>query len=226
MENATLAYATPKRMIVATLWLLLFLPSILLDRETKPFAAFFSSNDVLPVVVICTESGEQIHVLNSTSNTLVEEESAAVAMPPLPCGASGTQVGGTVWQDVDYDGVLDAPKEVTFDQPITVTVYDCDGTVLGTTTSSVVDGTWTLDVSSAAACDGGACSDVRVEYTGIPSWAQPTAFGENSGTSVQFVSPGDCADFGVFNPNDFCQTQNHKTYLIPYKIIKLLLLIN
>ncbi|GEM_PF-2195457 len=48
----------------------------------------------------------------------------------------------------------------------------------------------------------------RVEFT-FPdslSWASPTFYGGDNGTTVQFLQPGNCANLGVASPGSYCQS--------------------
>ena len=119
---------------------------------------------------------------------------------PVDVAAVGTTNGvvtGLVFRDANVDGTI-SPGEVGAGG-ITVEAFDSDGDAVGTTTSAA-DGTYTLTVTNAAS------TDVRVEFSGLPSFLRSGPIGPDSGSSVQFAVLGDTGvDFGVANPANFCQ---------------------
>ncbi len=129
---------------------------------------------------------------------------APVACPPLSC-TSGTDMGGTVFNDYDTDGVKDS-GETTGLAGVTVTAIACDGTIYTTTTDAL--GKYILSVPAAK-------YPVRVEFSGIPSlYGQGTVNGTDGRTTTQFVAAADCSvDLGVVDPNDYCQ--NNPNIYIP-----------
>ena len=137
----------------------------------------------------------------SSSKEEASSFSSSMMMPGC-AGLAPTEVGGQVWEDWNYNGVMDETPIVGVPD-VTVTVYGCDGTVLGTLMTDA-NGEWSLDVSGAATCNGS--NDVRVEYSGLPSWAKFSAVGVNNGSSVQFVAPGNCARLAVGDPDFYYQS--------------------
>ncbi|MEY3239085.1 MAG: hypothetical protein RIR11_523 [Bacteroidota bacterium] len=116
-----------------------------------------------------------------------------------PCQTGNT--GGVVWQDYDNDGVQDAsePQGVG---GVTVRAYDCNGNLIGTTTTDVL-GQFTFGVLSPAPTTG---APVRIEFSGLPSPYVPTSNGTDGRTDVQFITAPECnVDYGVVAPADYCQ---------------------
>ncbi len=129
---------------------------------------------------------------------------------PATTGAGATGVTGKITGQVfrDYDG--NGTKAVT--EPgqvgIEVRAFDAAGAPVGAAATSAQDGTYTL------ATNVGPGAQVRVEFT-IPAAygylqngpAAVTVGGSvASQTSVQFTTVGQAANFGVWNPAEYCQT--------------------
>jgi hypothetical protein len=129
--------------------------------------------------------------------------------PPTVC-ASG-QTGGTVFNDYNADGIQQAGETVGL-LGVTVSAYDCNGNIVGTTTTDV-DGNYLF-----TSIPNGAYP-IRVEFSGLPAvYSQGTPNGSDGRTTVQFVSAADCdIDLGVLNPQDYCQA-NPKIVLPCYVV--------
>ena len=105
------------------------------------------------------------------------------------------ELGGVVFRDYNSDGIRDAFEPV--EDGITATVYDQAGAVIATGVTAF-DGTYVLPVP-----DG---TPVRVEFTGLPTFLEPSAAGTDSATSVQFLTNSATCDvnFAVQNVAEFC----------------------
>ena len=121
----------------------------------------------------------------------------------LSCSAGAGEIAGKVFDDLDYDGLNDAGETNGFEN-ITVTATDSLGNNFSATTDANGDYTITGLTSSRT---------YRVEFTNIPSWAEPTFFSGDNGTMVQFVQADTCANLGIAYPADYCQT--NPTMAIP-----------
>ncbi|MEM6397341.1 MAG: SdrD B-like domain-containing protein [Bacteroidota bacterium] len=121
--------------------------------------------------------------------------------PPMPCAGNPGDIGGVAFEDLDNDGVAD-PVE-TGQAGIEVMVYDCDGTLVGNTTTGI-NGEWTVTGLPDEPDD-----IYRIEFV-IPSslsFLQPSNAGSTNGTNTQFASPTDCeVNFGVIDPGEFCES--------------------
>ncbi|MCB0100048.1 MAG: hypothetical protein KDE46_30155, partial [Caldilineaceae bacterium] len=106
-------------------------------------------------------------------------------------------ITGSVFRDANSNGVKDGSEALlTGVAGIVVTAYDASGAAAGTTAVNAVTGQYALSATGAG--------PFRVEFTGIPSWLQPSVVGANSGTTVQFVAASATGvDIGVFNPADY-----------------------
>ncbi|MBD5784672.1 hypothetical protein IF650_00630 [Cellulosimicrobium terreum] len=145
--------------------------------------------------------------------------SLSLLTPPAALGAgdeTGT-VTGTVFQDLDSDGTYDPPPTGTDATGlprergvagITVTAYDADEDAVGTTVTGA-DGTYTLDI------DGARTTQLRVQYTGLPTGYEPSfsvleadaGADPVSASNVQLVDIGDTAvTFGVDVPGEYALT--------------------
>jgi len=122
---------------------------------------------------------------------------------PVPCNANSAAclgqaqcLGGYSFQDVNCNGIddpCDTPVE-----GIEVSVYDCDNTLMGTTFTDA-EGDWSL----CGLVDG---TKYRVEFNlteTMACWANPSHFGAENGTDVQFLAAPACADFSITDPLDY-----------------------
>ena len=159
----------------------------------------------LPFVV------ESDHLIVPTINP--EVPSAPLTPPNCGCAATcaGGQLGGQVWEDYNSDGVKQS-FENTGVGNITVTAYDCNGTVYGPVTTNAC-GYYTF---------GGAIATgnypVRLEFSNIPtSYNSSSTFnGSNSRTTVQKIPTFRCdANLGLTNPTEYCQV-NPKVVIPQY----------
>jgi SdrD B-like domain len=111
-------------------------------------------------------------------------------------------VTGKVFRDFDANGQQTATNPI---EPavkgVTVKAYKADGTLLDTKTTAS-DGTYTLVV--------GTSSQVRIEFSNLPSAYFGGPKGSGSGTTVQFVNGGGTANLGVNYPSDYCGTTDPK----------------
>ncbi|MBV7338121.1 hypothetical protein KFU94_59825 [Chloroflexi bacterium TSY] len=120
----------------------------------------------------------------------------------IACDAGTNDLGGTIWRDYDSDGALDAGESGFMS--VTITAYDNNGLV--TTAPVNSDGTYNFD----NIFDGRTGNDahIRLEFSGLPNWAQSGVQGINSGTTVQHHSAASCAaDLAVQNPAQYCTNQ-------------------
>lgn len=123
-----------------------------------------------------------------------ESTIAPKTVAPAPAPAAGT-VNGVVFRDYNDNGQRDVGEP-----PIS-----------GITVSAFVNATGaiataTTDANGHYALSTGAGTDLRIEFTGIPSYLVPTAFGTDSGTTIQFVNgPTNEVNLGLYNPADYCQ---------------------
>ena len=123
------------------------------------------------------------------------------AGPPAQTAACNpaTDVGGIVFRDYNADGVQDT-NEPGLDRkvaPVTVTAYGAANQLLGSATIQA-DGSYTI---SSPNWGRGA----RIEFSGLPTWLQPSAHSGSSSTLVQFVGGPNCnVKLAVNNPRDFC----------------------
>jgi uncharacterized repeat protein (TIGR01451 family)/LPXTG-motif cell wall-anchored protein len=117
-----------------------------------------------------------------------------------PAHAIDGDVTGTVFNDVNFNGVRDgASGNIAAEPPVGgvgVTATDAGGATVGTTETEP-DGTYLLNVSGAVS------SDVRVTFT-PPAGYDDGARGAASGSTVQFVKiPGGVANVGLTQVGQF-----------------------
>lgn len=124
---------------------------------------------------------------------------------------AATTITGTVFQDYNANGTQDTTTTVTNNgagtigtaidpgiSGVTVTAYDATGAAVGTATT-IANGTYSLGASGSG--------PYRVEFTNLPTGYQPSQYGSNSGTTVQFVASGATTNIslGINRPGDYCQ---------------------
>ena len=110
------------------------------------------------------------------------------------CGASNN-IGGTIYGDFNSNGLND--ETLTEVEGVSISAYNASGTLLAQTTSNE-DGEYVLPIANG--------TDVRLEFTNIPTDLYPSSFGNNSGTSIQFVASPTCsADLGLTNYANYCE---------------------
>ena len=134
------------------------------------------------------------------NNTACAPASANIVAPPAcpPTVCAAGNLGGTVFNDYNANGTKDTGE--TFGTAgVTVTVIDCNGTVL--TTTSDINGVWSLTAAISY--------PVRVEFSTLPDFVGVggTPNGTDGRTTTQFVSAASCSvDLGVLNQTDYCQS--------------------
>lgn len=106
--------------------------------------------------------------------------------------SSNAQVSGTLFRDLNYNGIQDASELGVPD--ILVRAYDSSGEVAGSPATTSSTGTYSI---------AGGSGSMRVEFE-LPSWYFASN-GNLSKTSVQFVTAGGTASLGVNNPGDYSQ---------------------
>ncbi len=126
--------------------------------------------------------------------------------------ATAMTVSGTVFHDFTVDGLRQQTPAATFDEPglggVTVRAFDVSGALVDTATTSA-DGTYTLQVTSAAT------TDVRIEFT-TPTGFRPSVVGADAGPSIQFTTAGTSGvNFAVQIPTEFCQA-NPRVFVACY----------
>ncbi|MFK8162793.1 MAG: SdrD B-like domain-containing protein [Lewinella sp.] len=124
-------------------------------------------------------------------------ENCALTLP-MPCLGNPGDIGGTVFQDINNNGVNNTESG---QEGMIVMVFDCDGNIVGNTTTDA-NGEWTV----TGFTDG---EQYRVEFTFPTSLAylQPSFAGTDNGTNTQFVTAPSCeVNYGVVDPVDYCGT--------------------
>lgn len=110
------------------------------------------------------------------------------------CAVASNEIEGKVFEDYDFDGVNDFGESFGL-SGVSVTATDSLGNTSSTTTDA--DGNYTL---SSLATN----TSYRVEFSNIATNYSPSFHGEDNGTTVQFVQPGNCANLGVLNVSNVC----------------------
>lgn len=116
----------------------------------------------------------------------------------LTCSAAATEITGTVFEDFNYNGTYNTFEHLGV-KGVAVVATDSLGNTFNTATDA--SGNYTFAGLSTN-------RTYRIAFT-IPdslSWAKPTFYNGDNGTSIQFVQSGNCANLGVTVPEDFCET--------------------
>lgn len=121
---------------------------------------------------------------------------------PQVAFAAPSNVSGLVYRDYNDDGVRDAREPPV--PGVLVRGYIAPdpnaAEVVGAEARTAADGTYTLSIP---ADDGTA---VRVEFDVPSNGFQSSAYGANSGTTVQFVrTPASNVNLGILRPGQYCQ---------------------
>ena len=112
---------------------------------------------------------------------------------------TATEIGGTVYEDWNYDGMMNQVDTIGV-SAVQVLAYDCTNTIIGSTTTDV-DGNYKFSGLISG-------ESYRIEFVlpvSIAVWAKPTQSGVDNGTTIQFVQAGNCASLGIAAPSDYCQ---------------------
>ncbi|MEQ8703112.1 MAG: SdrD B-like domain-containing protein [Phaeodactylibacter sp.] len=128
-------------------------------------------------------------MLTAGATCQVLEEVAAVACTP-PCAGDPDEIGGLVWEDLNYDGALGAEPGLA---NIKVEAYDCNNELAGSAYSNA-DGVWSIPGLTAG-------EDYRIELTAQN--LQGVGFsmvGEDNVSNVRFAQPGTCTIMAGFVP--------------------------
>ena len=170
------------------------------------------TTDTLTIVGIPADGGvyDTLRVWFTNETTCGD---TVILKRPVPCptnlgsqsgeiciSVGATEIAGTVYEDWNFDGTMNQSDTIGV-QGIQVFLFDDCNSVLDTTyTDANGNYQFTGLISSYT---------YRIEF-GLPEsvscWAKPTRAGTNSGTTVQFVQPGNCASLGVSSPTDYCET--------------------
>ena len=111
---------------------------------------------------------------------------------------TSNQLGGTVFYDGNANGAWDQREQGY--AGITVTAYNASGAVVGTPQTTDANGHYKINVANG--------TDVRVEFTGLPTGINSAAVGVDSESSVVFTTAtGSCTvDYGVQAPTAYCDS--------------------
>ncbi|MEL7159796.1 MAG: SdrD B-like domain-containing protein, partial [Bacteroidota bacterium] len=138
---------------------------------------------------------EATFLTNTSCNTTALVD--LIACTPDCVNGSGT-VGGNVFNDFNNDGA-DAGAGEVGQANVLVEVYDCDGMLVCSVYTNA-DGNWSCDGLNDA-------EEYRVEFsTPLQDYLAPSFAGTDNGTNTQVVTAPTCeVDYGVVNPEDYCQ---------------------
>ncbi len=135
---------------------------------------------------------------------------ALVVTGSVPAGAAAGTVTGTVFRDFNSDGFMNTTATTALPAidvgvgGVTVKAFNAANVEVATATTAA-NGTYTLSYNT-----GDATTNVRIEFTdpaGYRSGPRGSGSGVRSGTSVQFRTTGQSANYGIHqNGGDFSKT--------------------
>jgi len=141
--------------------------------------------------------------INFTSDNIQVEAGWAASIsclappdgPGFPNCVNGNEIGGIAFLDLSGDG-LRTSDEGPY-QGATVNLFDDNGLVSSMQTDANGEFLFTsLDPATT----------YRIEYTWAESWLNPSFSEGTNGTTVQFVTPGNCdANIGLYEAVYFCE---------------------
>jgi uncharacterized repeat protein (TIGR01451 family) len=139
----------------------------------------------------------------------------------LSSAVAQAAITGTVFQDFNSDGLFNTSSSMAFPAVdvhlagVTVSAYDSNGALQGSTTTVRCTGATTPSAFCTGADTGpnysltvGGSGPYRIEFTDFPNGFHPTLVNTNNKTSVQFVADGNAgnSDVGLNHPGDYCQS--------------------
>lgn len=111
---------------------------------------------------------------------------------------SNTEIKGTVFEDWNYDGIMNQSDTIGVGG-VQVFIYDDCNSVLDTTYTDS-NGNYQFTGLTTG-------TTYRIEFTlseAIACWVKPTQTGVDNGSTVQFAQPGNCASLGIASAGDYC----------------------
>lgn len=165
-----------------------------------------SSDDCLTFQFTSTGTGPGWEASISCTGTpdVVASSGSWTGYPTASACGSNTQIGGTVYEDIDNDGTRDTRDAALKD--VVVTLFDDNGQV-GVPVMTDANGAYSFTGLTASTV-------YRVEFT-VPSNFEEGPYGTGSGTAVQFIESGRCnANLGLVDKAHYCNTTNPQ-FVIP-----------
>ena len=140
----------------------------------------------------------KLHLQTSTNQSFVPTTAFSFS-PGVTCtNIAADAIGGIVWEDFTFDGDNTTEVDLYGVADIQVALYNSLNEQVNTTTTDS-DGNYLFSSLSEA--------EYRVEFTiptNLQAYTKATVAGTHSQTTVQFVTPGNCANLGVGNPAQYC----------------------
>lgn len=128
----------------------------------------------------------------------------ALALCAFPLQArEGNSICGTVFRDLNADGIRQKMEQGELG--IEVRAYDARGKLAATATTAI-SGRYCLHLGESTT----KTSAYRIVFSGWKKQLVPGPHGPDSGTETQVVHPGEPANFGLFNPDQFSQRRKDK----------------
>ncbi len=161
----------------------------------------YRNNSTTTVIARCVADNDTSCV-SINSNEVV----SAPTVCPVDCSTpvcdalSGDQIGGVVFEDWNCNGEMDQGSTAGV-QNVEVKIFDCDNNEVATAIT---------DSSGSYLFNGLTSGETyRIEFSlpdSVAFWGNPSSQGTANATDVQFFTPGSCANFGLSNPYDYCES--------------------
>ena len=186
---------------------------IMYEWDSDPAIAFTPNNspDTITLLGIPADAGSnEIKVYFANETTCGD---TVTITRPSPCpyglaykgpgelcdGMPSEVIGGTVFQDWNYDGVMNQVDTIGL-ETVAVYLYD-DCSNFKDTTYTDSNGNYLFENLNIG-------TTYRVEFeipSGLGDRYFMTQVGSDNGGVVQFVGTGNCANLGISSPNSYCQ---------------------
>ncbi|MBO0948159.1 SdrD B-like domain-containing protein [Fibrella forsythiae] len=159
-----------------------------------------TTRQITPVISATTTSAVYSATLTSIDGCVSDPATFTVTgVACTSCIAGAGQVGGTIYNDFDASGTQTTAEPGL--SGITVNIYACDAngnsTLAGTTTTDFIGNYFFSGLTDGVT--------YRVEFSNVPARFEQSAWGANSGTSVQFVKSPSCGvSLGLSDPTNYC----------------------
>ncbi|MEM1118950.1 MAG: SdrD B-like domain-containing protein [Bacteroidota bacterium] len=171
----------------------------------KLFFASVRTGMVLSIAILLLATTQKAsffeRMFSKFHHQVYQSHSAILSSPGATCNSLASDaIGGNVWEDFNYDGDRSTESTIYGVAGIEVSLFNTKNEKVATELTDV-HGNYLFENLTA--------TDYRLEFI-IPNdkkaFTKGTFLGTDSKTSVQLVSAGTCANFGVANPAQYCDS--------------------
>jgi hypothetical protein len=185
-----------KRLFFAAMRTATFMSAFLLLFAFTPKVSYFER-----VLNTFKHNFNQQFAKTNSKSSSTQKSLALSFSPGATCiGLASNAIGGNVWEDLNYDGDNSNEPNIIGLSGITVELYNAKNVKTNTATTDQ-DGNYLFSNLTEA--------NYRIEFI-LPDHLKTALYstkaGTSNGTTVQFVTPGSCANLGLSNPSNYCDT--------------------